>query len=229
MARAARDHRLIDAIEQRIPEAVGCKAWRVVRDGRDPLQSSVAGGRWDDRTFDVLYTSTRADGAIAEMYFHLARGQPVFPSQVRYRLFELNVRLASCLRLDSMDALSSIGLVTATFGQMSYSEREQEYPNTEDRRGGTFPGLRRPDRPECSRRLSQHRCLLWSGRAGCTRSHPGSRFDRPDPLASHKTRLLAAPGTSAAIRCSVGRWWPRMLHSTVVTPASRNAASPAST
>jgi hypothetical protein len=80
----------------------------------------------------VLYTSTKADGAIAEMYFHLARGQPVFPSQVRYRLFELNVRLASCLRLDSMDALSSIGLVTATFWQMSYSEREQEYPRTQE-------------------------------------------------------------------------------------------------
>jgi hypothetical protein len=132
MAKAARAHRLIDALEQRTPEKVGCKAWRVVRDGRDPVQCSAAGGRWDDRTFDVLYTSTKADGAIAEMYFHLARGQPVFPSQVRYRLFELNVTLASCLRPDSMDALSSIGLVTATFGQMSYSEREQEYPRTQE-------------------------------------------------------------------------------------------------
>lgn len=132
MAKPARDNRLLDALEARSPEVVTSGAWRVVRDGRDPLQCSAVGGRWDDRTFDVLYTSTKADGAIAEMYFHLARGQPVFPSLVRYRLFELNLTLASCLRLDSLDVLSSMGLKTATFGQMSYAEREQEYPRTQE-------------------------------------------------------------------------------------------------
>lgn len=102
----------------------------MVRDGRDPTQCSAVGGRWDDRTFEVLYTSAMADGAIAEMYFHLARGQPVFPSQVRNRLFELNITLASCLRLETLESLSSPGLQTSAFGQMSYVEREQEYPRT---------------------------------------------------------------------------------------------------
>ncbi len=132
MAKPARDNRLLDAIEERSPEAVTFRAWRVVRDGRDPTQCSAVGGRWDDRTFEVLYTSTAADGAIAEMYFHLARGQPVFPSQVRYRLFEMSITLASCLRLDSLDVLASLGLHTAAFGQMSYAEREQEYPRTQE-------------------------------------------------------------------------------------------------
>ena len=109
MARPARDNHLLDAIEKRTPESVALTVWRVVRDGRDPLQCSAMGGRWDDRTFDVLYTSIMADGAIGEMHFHLARGLPVFPSQVRYRLFELHVTLASCLRLDTLEMLSSLG------------------------------------------------------------------------------------------------------------------------
>jgi RES domain-containing protein len=130
-ARPARDSHLLDALENLPPEAFAGRAWRVVRDGCDPVQCSAVGGRWDDRTFDVLYTSTRADGAIAEMHFHLARGQPVIPSQVRYRLFELDVRLASCLHFASLEALNSLGLQTATFGQLSYAEREQEYPRTQ--------------------------------------------------------------------------------------------------
>ena len=132
MAKPARDSRLLDALEAHAPESIASQVWRVVRDGRDPLQCSAVGGRWDDRTFDVLYTSTMADGAIAEMYFHLARGLPVFPSQVRYRLFELHVTLGACLRLDSLDVLSSLGLEVSAFDQMSYAEREHEYPRTQE-------------------------------------------------------------------------------------------------
>lgn len=130
--RSARDNRLLDALENIAPESFAGKAWRIVRDGRDPAQCSAAGGRWDDQTFYVLYTSFRADGAIAEMYFHLRRGQPVMPSRVRYRLFELRVTLSSCLRVASLAELSSIGLQTATYGQLSYAEREQEYPRSQE-------------------------------------------------------------------------------------------------
>src|SRR5258708_3038672 len=130
--RSARDNRLLDALENLVPEAFEGAIWRVVRDGRDPVQCSAVGGRWDDRTFDVLYTSTRGDGAIAEMYFHVSRGQPVIPSRVRYRLFELRVALGSCLRFSSLTELSSLGLQTASYGQLSYAEREQEYPRTQE-------------------------------------------------------------------------------------------------
>jgi len=130
--RSARDNRLLDALDSLPPTIFTGTAWRVVRDGRDPLQCSAVGGRWDDRSFEVLYTSTRADGAIAEMYFHIARGQPVIPSQVRYRLFELRVALCSCLRIGSLAELASLGLQTTGFGQMSYAEREQEYPRTQE-------------------------------------------------------------------------------------------------
>jgi RES domain-containing protein len=103
-----------------------------VRNGGDPIQCSAAGGRWDDRTFDVLYTSLKADGAVSEMYYHLSRGQPVMPSLVRYRLYELKVTLANCARAESVDVLASIGLKTAVFGQLSYAERQQEYPRTQE-------------------------------------------------------------------------------------------------
>ncbi len=127
-----RESGLLDALTGIPPVPITTHAWRVVRDGSDPLQCSAAGGRWDDRTFDVLYTSTARDGALSEMYFHLARGQPVFPSQVRYRLFELEIRLDSCLRLQTLDALAGLGVNTAAFGQLSYAEREREYPQTQD-------------------------------------------------------------------------------------------------
>ena len=132
IARPARDSRLLDAVEALPFEPFAGTVYRVVRDGRDPVQCSAVGGRWDDRTFDVLYNSTRADGALAEMYFHLSRGQPVIPSQVQYRLHELKVTLTSCVRIPSVDALGPLGLKTAVFGQLSYFEREQEYPRTQE-------------------------------------------------------------------------------------------------
>ena len=83
--------------------------WCVVRDGRDPLMCSAVGGRWDDRNFDVLYTSTRGDGAIAEMLFHVGQGQPVFPSLVRYRLFELRASIEACVRVATLGQLAALG------------------------------------------------------------------------------------------------------------------------
>ena len=130
--RRARDNRLLDAVEALPVVPYEGTAWRVVRDTRDPIQGYAGGGRWDDRTFDVLYTSTKADGALSEMYFHLNRGQPVFPSRVSYRLFELEVSLTHCSRIDTLDVLASLGVATASFGQLSYSDREREYPRTQE-------------------------------------------------------------------------------------------------
>jgi RES domain-containing protein len=132
VARPARDNRLLDAVEALPSEAFSGVVYRVVRDGRDPIQCTAVGGRWDDRTFDVLYTSTRADGAISEMHYHVSRGQPVIPSLVQYRLHELRVTLASCIRLASLVELTSLGIKSSAFGQLSYFERQQEYPRTQE-------------------------------------------------------------------------------------------------
>jgi len=130
--RNVRDNSLIDALEAADAESFVDSVWRVVREGKDPCLCNSAGGRWDDRTFDVLYTSTERDGAIAEMHFHLSRGLPVIPSKVRYKLVELDVSLPRMLRLPTLDHLSKLGLDISKFGQLSYDDRHSEYPRTQD-------------------------------------------------------------------------------------------------
>jgi hypothetical protein len=127
-----RDPRLIDAIETYPHAPFKGTVWRVVREDRDPCQCSASGGRWDDGSFDVLYTSLERQGAIAEMYFHLLRGQPVFPSKVRYSLHELKVGLSETLHLPALLDLAAVGLDIARYGQLSYIERTQEYPRTQE-------------------------------------------------------------------------------------------------
>lgn len=124
VGRRARDHRLLDALGALEPEAFRGAAWRVVRDGRDPLQGSSARGRWSPGHFDVLYTSLAADGARAEVHFHLAR-QPVFPSRLRYWLYELGVGTKKSLRLANMEALVRLGVEQARYRELYY-ERTQE-------------------------------------------------------------------------------------------------------
>jgi RES domain-containing protein len=130
--RRRRDNTLIDALEGLTPVRFAGTVWRVVREGRDPSLCSRSGGRWDDGTFDVLYTSAEREGAIAELYFHLARGQPVFPSQVRYRLHEMRVALGRALKLVNLDSLAKIGIDTGRYGQLSFQERQTEYPRSQD-------------------------------------------------------------------------------------------------
>lgn len=127
-----RDNTLIDALEAHQPVEFGGTVWRVVRESRSPLACARSGGRWDDGTFDVLYTAVEQDGAIAEMFFHLGRGQPVFPSQVRYESHELSVALERALKLADLAALSSLGLDTTKYGQLSYDTRTEEYPRSQD-------------------------------------------------------------------------------------------------
>jgi len=127
-----RDHRLIDALESHPPAQFQGSVWRVVKDGHDPLRCNRVGGRWDDGTFDVLYTDAEADGAVAEMAFHLSRGQPVFPSKLRFRLFEIKISQEGLLDLSSSEALTALGFNMRRFGRLSYNERECEYPRSQE-------------------------------------------------------------------------------------------------
>jgi RES domain len=128
----ARDSALIDAIESLAGKPYRGRIWRVVREGKHVLTPSAAGGRWDDGTFDVLYTSEVADGAAAEMYFHLSRGQPVLPSKVAYHLHEIRVRAERTLHLKDLDTIAQLGVDTSRYGALSYNDRHQEYPRTQE-------------------------------------------------------------------------------------------------
>jgi RES domain-containing protein len=118
-ARKPRDPGLLDALDafKRVPYAG--ETWRAVRSGRDPLQGTASGGRWDPTSFDVLYTSLTPDGAVAEVHFHLSR-QPVFPSKIRYGLHRIRVKTAKTLKLRDLDAMVSLGVDPARYREILY-------------------------------------------------------------------------------------------------------------
>jgi len=126
-----RDGALLDSLEHLAQEPFSETVWRSVREGRVPSDCWRAGGRWDDRTFDVLYTSLDRQGAVEERRFHLFRGQPFPPSKVRYELFELHVRLAAVIAFPDLEALRSVGLDTSGYGLASHADRDAEYPRSQ--------------------------------------------------------------------------------------------------
>lgn len=126
-AGAPRDALLIDALEAIPPAPLEGTLWRVTREGRDPCIGSSSGGRWDDTSFDVLYTSETREGAVAEMHFHLRQGQPLVPSKLRYALHELRIVTAGLLVLTDHALLAKLGVDMSRYGRLVYVNREQEY------------------------------------------------------------------------------------------------------
>ena len=119
-ARRPRDPALLDALDAFARVSYTGDTWRVVRDGRDPLQGSTSGGRWDPTLFDVLYTALDPDGAIAEVHFHLSR-QPVFPSRIGYGLHRIRVRTAKSLRLPDLGAMVPLGVDPSRYREILYA------------------------------------------------------------------------------------------------------------
>jgi RES domain-containing protein len=126
--RPPRPKALLDAIEAETPTSFNGSVWRIVNEGFDPLRPSRAGGRWDDGTFDALYTSSHRDGALAESWFHAARGQPVIPSKVSKRIFEIEAALDRVLDLSANGRLAALGVNMAAYGRLNYVQRNDEYP-----------------------------------------------------------------------------------------------------
>lgn len=127
MASGPRDRTLIDTLEQLETQTFNGRVWRITRDGRDPTLFFGGGNRWDDGTFDVLYTSNQREGALAEMRYHLSRGQPVVPSKIQYRLHELEVEVKGVLDLTDTSLLNRIGIDIGNFGKLPYLDRHGEY------------------------------------------------------------------------------------------------------
>ena len=146
-----------------MPVRCGARSGR----GRDPLACWRSGGRWDDGTLDVLYTSETREAAIAERRFHLYRGQPVPPSRVRYELYELRVSLEAVMRFPDLEALSTAGLETGRYGRLSYRELQREYPRSQEiAETVRLPRRRRPARSERARTVvEQSDRLLRTGHA----------------------------------------------------------------
>ncbi len=126
-----RDQRLLDALESVAQEPYEGIVWRSVKEGRDPLICSRSGGRWDDGTFDVLYTSETREAAIAERRYHLYQGQPIPPFDINYELFELSVSLSAVIRFPDVRALAAVSLDAASIGRLTYVKRYGEYTRSQ--------------------------------------------------------------------------------------------------
>jgi RES domain-containing protein len=125
--RPPRPQALVDAIEAETAISFSEVVWRVVTDGFDVLRPGRSGGRWDDGSFDVLYTSSERDGALAESWFHASKGQPVIPSRIAKRIFKIEADLARVLDLSKAGKLEALGVNLATYGRLNYLSRTDEY------------------------------------------------------------------------------------------------------
>ncbi len=122
--RRARDLDLLDAIDAFKREPFEADVWRVTREGRDPVSGSPSQSRWCNGTFDVLYTSLEADGAIAEIHALLSL-QPVFPSKMRWFAHRLKVSATRTLKLADLPVLGRLGIDVPRYGERDY-RRTQE-------------------------------------------------------------------------------------------------------
>ncbi len=149
-----RDIALIDAIESLPVEAFSGNLYRLVKDGRGPTDCWHPQGRWDDGAFDVLYTSTSEEGAMAEVGYHLSNMQPFKPDFLTYRMFRLPVEGIDVLNLLSRERLEKLGVDLTSWGRSDYVSRGGEYLRTQEiaavaafheRQGLLVPSARSPD------------------------------------------------------------------------------------
>lgn len=123
--RRALDDRLLDLVGAIEVNTFSGTMWRVVRTGRDVLDGSRGSGRWNTTEMSVLYGAAEKNGAIAEINFHLARGQSVFPSRMRHDVFELNVSVQQALTLADMEALRRLGVDDTRYRDLLYNRTQE--------------------------------------------------------------------------------------------------------
>lgn len=119
------DVELLDLLSDLAGQPFDDTVWRVVREGRAVEDGSRGAGRWNPHDLEVLYGALEADGAIAEIHFHLSRGQSVFPSRLRHRLYELEVVTGNTLMLADLNQLMALGVEPTRYKELLY-ERTQE-------------------------------------------------------------------------------------------------------
>jgi RES domain-containing protein len=123
--RRAHDDRLLDALGEIDGEVYSGPMWRVAREGRAVFDGSRGSGRWNPSHLSVLYGAKEADGAVAEIHFHLSQGQSVFPSRMRHVLHELKVLTDRTLVLANLGQLVALGADEARYNEILYSRTQE--------------------------------------------------------------------------------------------------------
>jgi RES domain-containing protein len=115
------DRVVLDALEALEAQVVETTVWRVARKGRDPLRGAVANGRWNAiGEFEVLYTSSSPEGALAEVGYRLSI-EPIWPSQIEHQVHTLKVRADRALAFENLKQLEKLGVNVERFGSFDYA------------------------------------------------------------------------------------------------------------
>ena len=123
--RRALDDRLLDLVGAIEGQPFEGTMWRVVKTGRDVLDGSRGTGRWNTAEMSVLYGAAEREGALAEIHFHLSRGQSVFPSRMRHDVFELAVKTSQTLVLADMGQLERLGIDQSRYRELLYNRTQE--------------------------------------------------------------------------------------------------------
>jgi hypothetical protein len=122
--RDARDQELLDRADSLSRLPLARRVWRVVREGRDPLDPTQISARWNIRDVDVLYAACEPDGAIAEIDYHLSM-QPIYPSIYKPVLHELDIDLKAVAVFATIEELVPYGVDVKDYQRPLY-KRTQE-------------------------------------------------------------------------------------------------------
>ena len=119
------DDRLLDALSAIDGVPFDGPMWRVVSTGRSVFDGSRGAGRWNPSDLSVLYGAQEADGAMAEVYFHITLGQPVFPSRIQHDIFELKAETRETLVFANMDDLERLNVDTLRYSDLTYTRTQE--------------------------------------------------------------------------------------------------------
>ncbi|MCZ6676274.1 MAG: RES family NAD+ phosphorylase [Candidatus Poribacteria bacterium] len=120
--RASHDVTLLDALADLPETTFEGEFWRVVHGSRPPIDGSKGAGRWNRRESEVLYCALEKDGAISEIYFHISRGQSVFPSRLTSVVYQMRAWFDKVIDLTDMALLAQLGIDTSKYQKMLYGE-----------------------------------------------------------------------------------------------------------
>jgi hypothetical protein len=118
--RRVHDRAILDALEAILPEPFEGQVWRITRQQREALRGSNANGRWSmPGGPDVLYTSLKREGALAEIGYRLSL-EPIWPSRLRHEIHLIDVQIEKALRFADVTKLAPLGVDVAKYESFDY-------------------------------------------------------------------------------------------------------------
>jgi RES domain-containing protein len=115
------DRAILDALDAMNPTRFDSTVWRLTRAGHDATRGSAANGRWSPGgTVEVLYTSLKREGALAEIGYRLSL-EPVWPSRLQHEIHELTAQRERTLEFADIASLGPLGVDVSRYESFDYT------------------------------------------------------------------------------------------------------------